>query len=64
MDLSAITSDDIPHVVRGHNAAGNGDPFNSEEHPCWKAAYLLHPRNARKGRPELVIDNTNTTETH
>lgn len=59
MDLSAITSEDIPHVVRGHNAAGKGEPYNALEHPCWQAAYLLHPHIARRGNPQLVINNTN-----
>jgi len=44
MDLSAIQSADIPDLVRGHNAAGNGEPFDPDENAFWQAAYLLHPR--------------------
>lgn len=59
MDLTAVTSDDIPHLVRGHNAASTGQPFDPNENDVWKAAYMLHPR-----RPRLVTDNTSTRATH
>lgn len=56
MDLTSITSDDIPHMARGHNAASTGHPYDETEHPAWQAAWMLHPR-----RPRLVNEASKGT---
>ena len=53
MDLSAITSTDIPQLVRGHNAASNGEPFDEDESDLWKAAFLLHPKSRARTAPVI-----------
>lgn len=55
MDLTQITSTDIPHIVRGHEAAGNGDPYDDTECDLWKAAFRLHPKASALFGPRAEI---------